>query len=301
VRAIAETRGVPPESVLPGAGSSALIFLALRHWLTPAARALVLDPTYGEYAHVLEEVVGCRVDRLPLRRADGYALDPARLAKALRTPYDLVALVNPNSPTGRHVPRVDLEAVLRQAPPQTRIWVDEAYVGYAGPGESLEGFAAGSRNLVVCKSLSKVYALSGVRAAYLCGPPELIAELRTLTPPYAVGLPAQVAAVAALQDPGYYERRWAETHALRRELIAGLTGIGLTDVVPGVANFVLVHLPTDGPDAATVVERCRGWGLFLRDAGTMGARLGPRALRVAVKDADTNRRMLAILGDVLRG
>jgi histidinol-phosphate/aromatic aminotransferase/cobyric acid decarboxylase-like protein len=299
VRAIARARGVPPEAVLPGAGSSALIFLALRHWLTPAARALVLDPTYGEYAHVLDQVVGCRVGRLPLWRADGYALSPARLASALRTPYDLVVLVNPNSPTGRHVPRAELEAVLREVPSQTRVWMDEAYGEYAGPGESLERFAAGSRNVVVCKSLSKVYALSGARAAYLCGPPELIAELRALTPPYAVSLPAQVAAVAALADPDYYAERWAETRDLRAGLVAGLAGLGLTDAVPGVANFVLVHLPADGPDAATVVERCRGEGLFLRDAGTMGSRLGPRALRVAVKDGGTNRRIVEIIGEAL--
>src|SRR3954469_10222756 len=61
-RVIARTRGVDPANVLPGAGSSDLIFLALRHWVHQDSRVLILDPMYGEYAHVLEQVIGCRVD-----------------------------------------------------------------------------------------------------------------------------------------------------------------------------------------------------------------------------------------------
>ena len=170
-RAIALARGVQADSILPGAGSSDLIFLALRHWLKPESRVLILDPTYGEYPHVLECVIGCQAERLTLCRSEGYRLDPGRLVDCLAESYDLVVLVNPNSPTGRHVPREELIAVLRHAPPATRIWVDETYVEYAGPDQSPETFAAASENVIVCKSMSKVYALSGVRAAYLCAGP----------------------------------------------------------------------------------------------------------------------------------
>ncbi|MHC4129291.1 MAG: aminotransferase class I/II-fold pyridoxal phosphate-dependent enzyme, partial [Planctomycetota bacterium] len=108
--------------------------------------------------------------RRRLRRDEGYAPDLDRLRDRLRRGYDLVVLVNPNSPTGRHVPREALEEILAAAPPTTRFWIDETYVEYAGRSEALERFAAASDNTVVCKSMSKVYALSGVRAAYLCGP-----------------------------------------------------------------------------------------------------------------------------------
>ena len=92
IETIAEARGVPPANVLPGAGSSDLIFRALRHWLTPKSHACILDPTYGEYAHVLERVIGCLVDRLPLARENGYAVDLARLEAAFDDDYDLVVL-----------------------------------------------------------------------------------------------------------------------------------------------------------------------------------------------------------------
>jgi histidinol-phosphate/aromatic aminotransferase/cobyric acid decarboxylase-like protein/GNAT superfamily N-acetyltransferase len=300
IETIAEKRGVMAENILPGAGSSDLIFRALRQWLTPASHALILDPTYGEYAHVLERVIGCTVDRLTLSREDGYAVDLPRLEAALADHYDLVVLVNPNSPTGRHVPRAQLERILSRVPLRTRVWLDETYVEYAGAGESLERFAAHSENVIVCKSMSKVYALSGARAAYLCAGPHQLEELRAITPPWVVSLPAQVAAVRALQDPGYYTARYAETASLREELAARLRALGW-EVLPGIASFLLCHLPEDGPDAASVVRCCGEQGLYLRDAAVMGSRLGTYALRIAVKDAATNQRMIAILRRVLNG
>jgi histidinol-phosphate/aromatic aminotransferase/cobyric acid decarboxylase-like protein len=298
IRMIARTRGVPPECVLPGAGSSDLIFRALRHWLKPESRVLILDPTYGEYPHVLECVIGCRAARLALPRQEGYRLDPVRLAACLGEGYDLVVLVNPNSPTGRQVPRDELVAVSRHAPPATRVWVDETYVDYAGPDQSLETFAAASENVIVCKSMSKVYALSGARVAYLCAGPHQLEALRPLTPPWAVSLPAQVAAVKALQDPAYYAARYEETHRLREQLVESLRPLGL-EVIPSVTNFLLCHLPVDGPDAATVVARCREHGVFLRDAGAQGSQLGGHALRLAVKDAAANQRLVQVLEKAL--
>lgn len=298
VRAIARARGVSEESVLVGAGSSDLIFLVLGHWLRRSSRALILDPMYGEYAHVLEKVIGCSVERFALSREDGYRVNTARLERLLAESFDLVVLVNPNSPTGVHLPRETLEPLLRHAAAR-RVWVDETYVDYAGPAETLERFAAASENVVVCKSMSKVYALSGARAAYLCGSPALLEDLRPRTPPWAVSLPGQIAAVRALADPTYYHTRWRETARLREDLAEALQRIAGWEVVPGVANFLLCHLPPGGPDAAEIVGACRSRGLYLRDASRMGSSLGRHAVRIAVKDAGTNARALGILADVL--
>ena len=100
-------------------------------------------------------------------------------------------MVNPNSPTGRHIPKAELQSFLRRVPSTTKVWLDETYIEYAGANQSLESFAAQSENVVVCKSMSKVYALSGARAAYLCAPPHLLEELRSVTPPWAVSLLGQ--------------------------------------------------------------------------------------------------------------
>ncbi len=256
------------------------------------SRVLLLDPTYGEYAHVLDKVVGCHVERVPLERSAGYRPDLAQLEAMVASGPDLVILVNPNSPTGQFITAAQIERLLLAAPPSTRLWIDETYVDYVG--ETVEPLTRRHDNLIVCKSMSKAYALSGARVAYLAAGPHQLEDLRGLTPPWVIGLPSQVAATRALESTAYYETRWAETHRLRETLAEGLVELGW-DVVPGCANFLLAHVPDDGPSGAEVVALARTHGLYLRDATNMGSVIGDRAVRLAVKDAATNQRMLEIL------
>lgn len=298
VAAIAAARGVPAECVVLGAGSSDLIFAALPAWLDATSRVLILDPMYGEYAHVLEQRIGCWVDRLSLSRDAGYELNLEELHERSSAGYDLIVLVNPNSPTGRHTPRRNLEAALSELPQQTRVWIDETYVDYVGSEESLERFAVKTPNVVVCKSMSKAYGLSGARAAYLCAAPAVAARLRASMPPWSVGLPGQIAAVKALESRDYYEARWAETASLREDLARELRTLGI-EVLDGVANFLLCHLPSSGPTPAVLIARCREQNVFLRDVSSMGKALGANAFRVAVKDAASNGQVISALRDAL--
>ncbi|WP_199486542.1 histidinol-phosphate aminotransferase family protein [Actinomadura logoneensis] len=313
IEEIALRRGLPEEAVAVGAGSSDLIFRAFRGWLDASSRVLLIDPCYGEYAHVVERVVGCRVDRFPVYRRDGWRIDPGRLADALRNRYDLVVIVNPNNPTGVHLDAADLRAVLAGAPAGTRFWIDETYMGYIGAEQSLESYAVTTDNVVICTSLSKMYALSGLRAAYLTAPPPIAAEMRRWTPPWAVSLPAQIAAVSALRDPAYYAERWAQTAVLRAELAAMLAATNAAadvsehvdvsmhvDVSESVANFVLLTLPHGGIGAARLVERCRRQGVFLRDLSPLSPAFEGRTVRIAVRDAASNARVAATVAEALR-
>ena len=294
VKSIAEVRGVRNDCILTGGGSSALIFLAFRQWLNPSSRVLVLDPTYGEYLHVLDQVVKCKVERFSLKRSEGYQLNIESLKKKLAEGFDLFVWVNPNSPTGLHVSKSDVEAVLRESSTCKRVWIDETYIEYAGAEHSLESFAMQSENVIVCKSMSKVYALSGLRAAYLCASPHQLEELKTITPPWSVSLPAQIAATYALHANDYYAMRYWETKDLREKLVQGLSAMGITEIIPGIANFVMFHLPETMDTAESIVKKCRDSGLFLRNVAGMGSEVGHRAMRMAVKDEETNNRMLEI-------
>ena len=297
-RVIARSRGVHESNILPGAGSSDLIFLALRHWLNTQSRVLILDPMYGEYAHVLEKITGCHVERLNLAQNKNYSVQPHQLSAQLQHGYDWVVLVNPNSPTGQHIQREILENILESAPSSTRFWIDETYIEFAGRAQSLERFAAHSTNILVCKSMSKVYALSGVRCAYLCASAPMIEELRPLSPPWAVSLPGQIAACEALKSIAYYEDKWQKTHKLRDDLYLDLQKLGWA-VIPGCANFLLCRLPPDQPRAADLVEACRKRNLFLRDVSSMGQCFDQHTLRIAVKDQRTNSRVIQILREIL--
>ena len=296
---IAKARGLKLDNVLPGAGSSDLIFLAFREWLLPESRVLILDPTYGEYIHVLENIIGCQVDRINLLKANNYVLDLEDLLTLAKNNYDLIVIVNPNSPTGQHISLKNLENALRQISPSTRIWVDETYIDYCGKDQSLEKFAISTSNIIICKSMSKVYALSGLRTAYLCASPLQLEKLRSISPPWAVSLPSQIAALVALKEDHYYEKCYEQTHLLREEFSKELLKINSLEVLQSKANFVLCYLPENGIDAETVVSKCEEMGLYIRDVSNMGNNFNKHTIRIAIKDKETNQKMLKIIKQVL--
>ncbi|MBX3354689.1 MAG: histidinol-phosphate aminotransferase family protein [Phycisphaeraceae bacterium] len=302
VREISECRGLPPESISVGAGSSALIHRALRLWFGADTRVLLPDPTYGEYDHVLSRLIGCKVERMELRESEGFRIDPERvIARCCAERIDLLILVNPNNPTGQLLSRSQILRILASTPRSTRIWIDEAYIDFEAPDETLESIAAHDPRLIVCKSLSKAHALSGLRVAYLCAHQERVREIRHLSPPWEIGLPAQMAAIEALRDSEHARRHHAETVELRRELMMLIdeTMPELTLIGEG-ANWLLLRLPPNGPDARALCADCARRGLFIRDAGRTSRVLGTHTIRIAVKQREVNRRMVAILADAMR-
>lgn len=299
IKIIAQSRGMNDNNILPGAGSSDLIFLAFSKLLNSNSKVLIIDPTYGEYVHVLENIVQCHVTRFTLDRANGFIIDTQSLLQEIKRGYDLIVLVNPNSPTGVYIPRNDMQQLLVRIPARTIVWLDETYIDYAGEQESLEQFACTRENVVICKSMSKFYALSGVRVAYLCSAPHLLEALRALMPPWAVSLPAQVAAITALKDNDYYLAKYAETRRLRRDLKAMLMKLGISEVIEGVANFLLFFLPADC-SSGSFLDFCKERKLYLRDVSNMGISLGGHAIRIAVKDEATNVKMVMIIKHAMK-
>ncbi len=298
IKVISEVRGVKKSCILPGAGSSDLIFLFFKTFLNETSRVLIIDPCYGEYVHVLQNVIQCRLTRFTLLREKGFVVDTASLLTEIQAGYDMVVLVNPNSPTGVYMPKTEMLKILCLIPQSTLVWIDETYIEYAGTNESLEQLADKTENIIICKSMSKVYALSGIRAAYMCCSPHLIETLKTFTPPWAISLPAQAAAIEALKEKAYYQIKYEETHALRNGLKNKLLSLGIYEVIDGVANFLLFYLPEKFP-VRRFIEYCREENLFLRDVSNMGDSLGSNAVRIAVKDEETNDKMIRIMRNAM--
>ena len=300
VRAISKARAIPESSVLTAAGSSALIFSAFQAWLSSKSRVLLLDPMYGEYRHLFENVIGCAVESVVADIKKGFRIDLDQVAKRVTEGYDAVVLVNPNSPTGTLLSRSELTKLFSRCK-GIRFWVDETYVEFAGTEHSVEKFAAESANVFVCKSMSKAYALSGLRAAYLVGPEAEIAKLEKLVPPWAVSLPAQVAAVAALSSSDYYNEQYRRTAELREQLAAELRVKCGIVAFPSVTNCLLCELPVESPDAAELVHLARQCGVFFRAGEEIHPSLGPRTIRIAVKSQEMNRRTIEVLATLVLG
>ena len=299
IKTISEHRTLNRESILPGAGSSDLIFRIFNQWLRPSSKVLILDPTYGEYSHILNKIIKCKVERLELKREEGYNINIDKLREKLNQKFDLFVWVNPNSPTGLHINKNEVERLLLNNKGCERIWIDETYVEYAGREQTLERFAEKSNNVFVCKSMSKVYALSGLRAAYLCANPNNILPLKRITPPWVISLPAQIAATYALKQEDYYIKKYQETHELRDKLELQLKQIGIDEIIPGIANFIMFHVGNDKFSASRIVNECKLKKLYLRDLSGMGTSFEDDAIRMAVKDLNTNNKMIEILKECL--
>lgn len=162
IRAIALVRGLPENAILPGAGVSSLLFTCLPRLVAAGERALILDPMYGEYRYLLETVIDAIVVRYPLLPEQNFHVDAEELMDIITQARPrVVCIVNPNSPTGQHWAKSDLLHLIASLQADTLVVVDETYLEYVGSSESIELEAARLPNVLVLKSLSKVYALSG--------------------------------------------------------------------------------------------------------------------------------------------
>jgi threonine-phosphate decarboxylase len=152
-------------------------------------------------------------------------------------------------------------------------------------------------NLYVFRSLTKFYAIPGLRVGYLAGPVRGVARLTAAQPPWTLSTPSLAAAIACLAAEDFRQRTLESIPPLRLQLTEGLKDLGLT-VYPSEANFLLARLP--GMAAATLTHALRRQGILIRDCGNFPS-LDGHHLRVAVRSTDDNTRLLASAGDFLAG
>jgi L-threonine-O-3-phosphate decarboxylase len=293
-QAIAGHLGIAANRVLPGNGAEQLIWWLPR--LLRAARVVVTAPCYLDYRRSAG-VWGLPLVALPLTQASGFRLDPARLQALIRD-GDLVWIGRPNNPTGQ-LEEADVLADLVNSRPGVWWAVDEAFIDFVDGVRSLATMDA--PNLVVVRSMTKFYALAGLRLGYAVLPPGLVAAGRLLLPDWSVSTPAQRAGVALLTDPELARFAARSRALIRRErgaLCGALRSLGAT-VIEGAANYLLLRLPDTAPNASVVAERLLQREHIAVRTCEDYAGLGQRHLRVAVRTAADNRRLIAGLAVAL--
>ncbi|MFJ8186429.1 Rv2231c family pyridoxal phosphate-dependent protein CobC [Streptomyces sp. NPDC096105] len=289
--AVAARHGLPVERVLLTAGAAEAFVLLAR--ALKVSRPVVVHPQFTEPEAALRDA-GHTVDRVLLREAGGFRLDPA----AVPEDADLVVVGNPTNPTSVLHPA---KALARLARPGRTLVVDEAFMD-AVPGER-EALAGRTDvpGLVVLRSLTKTWGLAGLRIGYVLAAPEIVTELEQAQPLWPVSTPALAAAEAcvapaALEEAAGAALRIAEDRSC---LVAGLREFasrGLRVVEPAEGPFVLLRVP----DAAGVRERLRALGYAARRGDTFPG-LDEDWLRLAVRDRETTEGFLRALDRALAG
>jgi histidinol-phosphate aminotransferase len=306
IDAAAARYGVAREELLVGAGADEILDLAAKAFLPAGGAAIVPVPTYPMYG-ILTDQRRASIVRVPRRDASaGYALDVGAVRAATAEPAEngahpgVVWLCSPNNPTGRAEPPGVIEALLeglaedaaRADRPGPTVILDEAYIEFSGA--SLAPLRASYPLLVVLRTMSKAYAIAGLRVGFAIARPEVIEELAVYRPPGSVSIVSVDVAAALLADDGIAAARVADITAERDRFTAGLRAVGWSPE-PSTTNFLVVAFPSPAA-AEAAAEGLLSRGLIPR---TFPAE-HPLAhcLRVTVRNREQDDRLIEAAGEI---
>jgi threonine-phosphate decarboxylase len=283
--ALADYLGVPAERIVPTNGGTEALFLAARA-AGKRGGALVLEPTFSEYAAAARASGMAPVRRVARRREEGFGWNPDSLEDL--EGISTVFLCNPNNPTGDVLDQGEvLEAAVRAKEAGAVLIVDEAFADFV-PEVSVAAMV--DENLWVARSFTKFFAIPGLRLGCLvCVDAE---RVQALQPSWPVNAVAAAAGISAARDPEFAKAAVAEVARLRKRLFVALDALAELHPFPGAANFLLVC----GPDG--LAERLARRGVLVRGCGPFEG-LGPEFFRVAVRDEASNGRLVAAIREEL--
>lgn len=301
--ALSRHTGADPDTILVGNGSTELIHILARASLSPpragcANAVLLLTPTYGEYAGA-GALAGAELLTLAAQRNRDFAWDLEQAAALIQSRRpSLVFLCNPNNPTGGYWSRGETAALAAAVAQAGGLLVlDEAYINFvadAWDAMALQGPAGGTGdNLVILRSMTKDYALTGLRLGYALASPAVTKRLAARQPDWSVNAPAQAAGLVALADADYLPQARAAVAAAKDCLTRELTAQGY-GILPSAANFLLVSVG----HGAAVRERLMRRGLFVRDCASFGL---PDCIRIGLRPLPDCQRLAAAMGEICSG
>jgi len=287
---IAEYLDVAPDNVVAGNGSTQLFYLIARA-LRPR-RPFVVIPAFSEIANSLL-TSGAAPSPINLRRELGYRFDVDEICAAVDSGADAVFLARPNSPTGSSIELAAVRAIARRCAARG-CWcvVDEAFIEFADDPSSSAAMAAQHERLLVLRSMTKLYAVPGLRLGYLAAARTVAGELRRALEPWSVSGPAAAVGVACLAQPQSWRDQIRSLLRVERTYLEReLSKIPALEVFPSEANFLMFALRGE---PASLIAHLRQHGIVVRDLASLpGA--GPGLYRVGVRARPDNDRLVEAL------
>jgi threonine-phosphate decarboxylase len=285
------------EYILPTAGAIEGLYLSAR--LFAGSKAAVVEPSFSDYSRAFS-TVPCSVERI-LLTPELWVSSIQEWADRLE-PFDVVVLGNPNNPTGTFQSLADLTALFGRRWTQPKHWiVDEAFIEFVTgfKDETLLSRLTDYPSLIVLRSLTKSWRVPGLRFGFLAtaGP---IRELERIQPPWSVNGVVHAWAKEFLRE----EHRAEYLASLRmlvklgHDLEASLRLIPGITVHPSAANFVLLELTDPSFDANRIYVELGCRGILVRTCDSFYGMPKGRFLRVAVRTASENQRLVDLLSEI---
>lgn len=286
--ALAAKFGLELPQILIGNGTAELLWLVAIAYLRSGDTVLVLKPTFGEYARSVA-LMGAQVESIWGTEENGFNFTVQTIQEFLtiRSPR-LAYICNPNNPTGTTFTSGTIREVAK-AHPCTLFVIDEAYLQFVPDLPSC--ISLDLPNVLVLRSMTKDYAIAGLRLGYAVGQLDVIEALAKVRPPWDVNAIAQEAGLAALMDEEYLSQTMIYLHAAKGKFLSGLQSLGLQPV-PSATHYFIIKVG----NAADFRQRLLEHKIQVRDCASFGL---PDYIRVATRKPAENAKLLSAFKEML--
>ncbi len=293
--AIARVHGINEDNILCGNGSDELLSLLSQCYLSPGDEAI-----YSEHGFLMYRIGILTAGATPVVAPEtNLTTDVDAILQRVTDKTKIVFLANPNNPTGTYLPMSEVRRLHAGLSDNVMLVLDAAYAEYVRRNDYESGIelVAGSKNVVMTRTFSKIHGLASLRVGWIYAPSDIIAILDRVRGPFNVNAAALAAAEAAIEDADMVEKAIAHNDEWMAWTSEEMRKLGLS-VTPSVGNFILVHFDDMGEKSAADAD---AWltqrGYVLRLVGGYGL---PNAIRMTIGTEEACRGAVAALAEYLK-
>jgi threonine-phosphate decarboxylase len=295
---IAEYVGnVSPENIIVGNGSTELIYM-IPEFFAPNFKAVIPVPSFTEYEKATLRVRG---EPIFVKLPEDFSLNLENIKKVVTSDTRIVFVCNPHSPSGTlYDKQTILELVDFCHKNNTVVCIDENYIEFAESGKdaTVTSYVKKYANLFVIRSLTKFYAMPGLRFGYALADQDFISALQDVRQPWSINSLAVFAAKAALKDTEFVEKTKSSITREKAGLVEMLKEIDVLQVFPSETNFLLVKILNKKTTSTELRESMAKEGILIRDCSTFVG-LDKSYFRVTVRSSRDNLKLVETLRKAL--
>ena len=323
---LAHLNKVDMSDIVLGNGATEIIFLFMK--VINPKKILIVSPTFGEYERAVKAVGTSRnsidlscsddnknienkeieIEYFELKESDDFNLNIGNLKNELEKKYDLLIICNPNNPTGKFLKLAQTEEILKECNKyDTKLFIDEAFIEFLADGmkESIINTEENKKNLFVTRAFTKFFAIPGLRLGYgMYFDKELEKKISEKKEPWSVNNIAEMAGLTVLDDTEYIEKtlKWiVEEKIYMYEKLNEISGIKVYETeVNFITGKIDEKLFSEGLNVKVLREKMLEQGILIRDASNFKF-LDERFFRLAIKDRESNKRVIEVLKEIFRG
>ena len=290
-KAIALKLGVMPSKIIVGNGSDEIIKIIGESFLTENSNIIMGDPSFSEYDYI-GNLMGTAVKKIPFVKEK---FDLGEILKAIDDNTSLVAIYNPNNPTGSVIDKEELISFIDKIPENIIVILDEAYGEYAGEDfySGIDLIKEGRKNIIVLKTFSEIFGLAALSVDYGIADKKLIDWILRAKEPFNVNYLAQITGEAAINDEEHIRRSLKLNSQGKDYLTEEFIQRGYI-VYPSSANFLWVDTKLD---SKKIFEELLKKGYVIRPGFIFGA---PTFIRITIDEDKVNKGFIKALDDVLK-